>query len=194
MKKASSMSRAELVSELLATPQSPAVSDATTAYVAACDALASPACNAFVSRKLSIARELLLRNLTAKMQSKPVMGSSNTVRDWLTLHYAEIEHEVFLLLHLDVRNRLIDAEEIFRGTLTYSSVYPREVVKSALAHNAAAVMLAHNHPSGGTEPSAADRQVTTQLASALSLVDVRLLDHFIVAGDSILSFAEKSLL
>ena len=194
MKKTSSMSRAELVCALLATPQSPVVSDATTAYVAACDTLASPTCNAFVSRKLSIARELLLRNLTAKMQSKPVMSSSNAVRDWLTLHCAEIEHEVFLLLHLDARNRLIDAEEIFRGTLMHTSVYPREVVKSALAHNAAAVMLAHNHPSGGTEPSAADRQLTTQLTSALSLMDVRIVDHFIVAGDSIFSFAEKGLL
>lgn len=194
MKKISSMSRAELVCELLATPQSPVVSDATAAYVAARDTLASPACNAFVSRKLSIARELLLGNLTARMQSKPVMGSSHAVRDWLTLHCAEIEHEVFLLLHLDARNRLIEVEEIFRGTLTHTKIYPREVVKSALAHNAAAVMLAHNHPSGGTEPSAADRQLTAQLTSALSLMDVRIVDHFIVAGDSIFSFAEKGLL
>lgn len=194
MRETSFMSRAELVCELVATPQSPAVSDASAAYVAACDTPASPPCDALVSRKLSIAREILLRDLTARMKSSPVLGSPAAVRDWLKLHCAHAEHEVFILLHLDVRNHLIEAEEIFRGTLTQTSVYPREVVKSALAHNAAAVILAHNHPSGNPEPSQADCLLTRQLASALSLVDVRVVDHFVVAGDGILSFAERGLL
>jgi DNA repair protein RadC len=188
------MSRAELVYELIATPQSPTVSDTSAVYVSACDTPASPPRNALVSRKLSIAREILLRDLTAKMKARPVMSSPNAVRDWLTLHYAEVEHEVFIILHLDVRNRLIEAEEIFRGTLTHTSVYPREVVKSVLARNSASLVLAHNHPSGDTEPSQADRLLTKQLASTLSLVDVRVVDHFVVAGDRILSFAECGLL
>lgn len=194
MKKASFMSRAELVCELIATPQSSIVSDATAAYVAACDIPVSPVCDALVSRKLSIAREILLRDLAAKMQAKPVMSSPKAVREWLKLHCAEVEHEVFIVLHLDVRNRLIEAEEIFRGTLTHTSVYPREVVKSALARNAATLILAHNHPSGNAEPSAADLALTSGLKAALALVDVRIVDHFVVAGDCVLSFAEKSLL
>lgn len=188
------MSRAELVCELLAPSPSATVSDASAAYVATCDPSAPPSCDALISRKLSIARELLLRNLTARMKSSPVLNSPDVVRDWLKLHCADAEHEVFMLLHLDVRNHLIEAEEIFRGTLTHTSVYPREVLKSALARNAASVILAHNHPSGNTEPSTADSVLTKQLASALSLVEVRVVDHFIVAGNSILSFAEQGLL
>ena len=194
MKKDVFVSRAELVSELLAGLQAPAAFDAPASDDAAGSTLASPARDAFVSRKLAIAREILLRDLSTKMAARSILNSPNAVRDWLKLRCAEIEHEVFFLLHLDARNRLIQAEEIFRGTLTHTSVYPREVVKSVLAHNAASVLLAHNHPSGDTEPSQADRLVTSTLASALSLVDVRVADHFIVAGNSILSFAEQGFL
>jgi len=114
---------------------------------------------------------------------------------FLRLHLAGLDHEVFFALWLDAQNRLIAAEELFRGTLTQTSVYPREVVKRALAHNAAAVVLAHNHPSGVAEPSAADGLLTRELKQALALVDVRVLDHFIVTGQAQpLSFAERGLL
>lgn len=187
------MSRAELACELITMPDASGVADATASYAAG-GASMPPTREAQVSRKLSVARELLLRDLAATMKKRSVMSSPDAVREWLTLHCAQLEHEVFLLLHLDVRNRLIAAEEIFRGTLTHTSVYPREVVKSALARNAASVLLAHNHPSGETEPSPADRMLTKQLASALALVDVRVADHFVVAGDRVLSFAEQGLL
>ena len=119
----------------------------------------------------------------------------NAVRDYLRLHLAGLAHEVFLALWLDAQNCLIAAEELFHGTLTQTSVYPREVVKKALWHNAAAVVLAHNHPSGVAEPSNADQLLTRELKQALALVDVRVLDHFIVAGQNQpLSFAERGLL
>jgi DNA repair protein RadC len=107
---------------------------------------------------------------------------------------ARLEHEVFMALFLDAQNRVIAAEELFRGTLTQTSVYPREVVKRALVHNAAAVILAHNHPSGVAEPSRADEFLTQTLRQSLSLVDARVLDHFIVAGNGVVSFAERGLL
>ncbi|MGJ9418763.1 DNA repair protein RadC [Massilia sp. CMS3.1] len=187
------MSRAELACELITMPEASIVADAIVFYAAGA-VTASPSCEEQVSRKLSVARELLMRDLAATMRRGSVMRSPDTVREWLKLYCAQLEHEVFLLLHLDVRNRLIAAEEIFRGTLTHTSVYPREVVKSALARNAASVLLAHNHPSGETDPSPADQVLTRQLASALAMVDVRVADHFVVAGDRILSFAEQGLL
>ena len=101
---------------------------------------------------------------------------------------------MFLVLYLDAQHRLIEAEELFRGTLTQTSVYPREVVKGALARNAAALAVAHNHPSGEAEPSRADEMLTQTLKSALSLVDVRVIDHFVVAGDRVISFAERGLI
>ena len=104
------------------------------------------------------------------------------------------EHEVFCIAHLDNRNRLIELEELFRGTIDGASVFPREVVKSVLAHNAAAVVFVHNHPSGNPEPSSADEAITSRLKDALALIDVRVLDHFIVAGGTVLSFAERGLL
>ena len=108
---------------------------------------------------------------------------------------AGLPHEVFFALWLDAQNRLIAGEELFRGTLTQTSVYPREVVKKALWHNAAAVVLAHNHPSGVSEPSSADQSLTRELKKALALVDVRVLDHFVVAGQSpVVSFAERGLI
>jgi len=100
------------------------------------------------------------------------------------------QHESFVVLFLDVKNRLLTMKEMFRGTLTHTSVYPREVVKAALAHNAASVMLAHNHPSGTADPSEADLLLTRSLVQALALVDVRVLDHFVVAGSQVHSFAE----
>lgn len=194
MNNISVMSRAELICELIAPSHPATVSEAPATYAPpnGSPPLAPP--DALVSYKLAVAREILLRDLIAQMQSGPVLSSPDAVRAWLKLHCAALEHEVFIVLHLDVRNHLIKDEEIFRGTLTHTSIYPREIVKSALARNAASVILAHNHPSGNSEPSSADRVLTTQLASALSMVNVRVVDHFIVAGDSILSFAEQGLL
>jgi len=138
---------------------------------------------------------LARRALIEEMKRSGVLSTPSAVRDYLRLHLAGLPHEVFFALWLDAQNRLIAAEELFRGSLSQTSVYPREVVKKALAHNAAAVVLAHNHPSGLAEPSAADEFLTRELRQALALIDVRVLDHFIVAGVSApLSFAEKGLL
>lgn len=124
-----------------------------------------------------------------------VMGAPGQVRAYLMLHLAELGHEVFMGLFLDAQNRLIEARELFRGTLTQTSVYPREVVRAALDTNAHAVIFAHNHPSGVCEPSHADETLTHDLKAALALVDVRVNDHFIVAGNAPpLSFAERGLL
>nr|WP_297383478.1 JAB domain-containing protein [uncultured Roseateles sp.] len=147
-----------------------------------------------VAHQLGVARELLLRDLHSQMQRGPVMDSPQVLRDWLRLHCAGLEHEVFIVLYLTAHHALIEAVPMFRGTLTATSVYPREVVKLALSHNAAAVAFAHNHPSGSPEPSRADEQLTHSLKSALGLVDVRVLDHFVVAGDQLVSFAERGLL
>jgi len=123
------------------------------------------------------------------------LGTPGQVRAFLMLHLAELEHEVFAALFLDAQNRLIAYRELSRGTLTQTSVYPREVVKTALRLNAGAVILAHNHPSSLCEPSRADEVLTGALKSALALVDIKVLDHFIVAGRSVpLSFAERGLL
>lgn len=123
-----------------------------------------------------------------------VMNSPNVIRDYLKLTLAPLEHEVFTVLFLSAQHQLIEAEEMFRGTLTQTSVYPREVVKRALYHNAAAVVLAHNHPSGDDTESRADKLLTDSLSQALALVDVKVLDHFIVAGMKVSSFAEKGLI
>jgi len=136
---------------------------------------------------------VLLRDLREQMRNGPLMTSPQILRDWLRLYCANLEHEVFLVLYLDTQHRLIEAEELFRGTLTQTSVYPREVIKGALARNAAALAVAHNHPSGEAEPSRADEMLTQTLKSALSLVDVRVIDHFLVAGDRVISFAELGL-
>jgi DNA repair protein RadC len=128
-------------------------------------------------------------------RERDFLGSPGAVRDYLRLRLGELEHEVFMVFLLDSRNRLIAAHELFRGTLTQASVYPREVVKLALRQNAAAVILAHNHPSGIGEPSRADEMLTDALKKALALIDVRVLDHFIVAGAAKpLSFAERGLI
>lgn len=139
--------------------------------------------------------ELSRRALTEELRERDLLDSPDKVRNWLTLKLGDRNHEVFMVLLLDARNRLIEGVELFRGTLTQTSVYPREVVKLALDRHAAAVMFAHNHPSGATEPSHADEQLTRTLVSALALVDVRVLDHFIVTPRGRpTSFAERGLL
>jgi DNA repair protein RadC len=128
------------------------------------------------------------------MQTGPVMDSPQALRDWLRLYCAGLEHEVFIVVYLNSQHRLIAAEEAFRGTLNQTAVYPREIVKGALRRNAAALAIAHNHPGGNQDASRADEYLTQQLKTALALIDVRVLDHFIVAGDSVVSFAEKGLI
>ena len=134
------------------------------------------------------------RVLAGQMRHCEVLGSPEVVRDFLKVKLALLEHEVFAVLMLDVQNRLIDYVELFRGTVGQTSVYPREVVKEALLRNAAAMILVHNHPSGTAEPSRADELLTRALKDALALVDVKVLDHLIVAGGDMLSFAERGLL
>ena len=138
--------------------------------------------------------ELARRALREQLRAGTALTASGAVRDYLRLAIGSPPHEAFLCLFLDAQHRIIGIEELFRGTLTQTSVYPREVVKSALAANAAAVILAHNHPSGVAQPSQADELLTRQLKDALALVDIRVLDHFIVAGNQALSFAERGLL
>ena len=147
-----------------------------------------------VPEKCAVARELVKRWLGEQLKDRDVLASPSAVRDYLRLTLANKEHEVFVVILLDAQNRVIEAEELFRGTLTQTSVYPREVVKTALRRNAAAVIFAHNHPSGIAEPSHADQVLTQSLKQALSLVDVKVLDHFVVAGTGVLSFAESGLL
>ncbi|MDR1163311.1 MAG: DNA repair protein RadC [Candidatus Accumulibacter sp.] len=136
--------------------------------------------------------EMTKRSLTEEMKLRNAFSSPTMVRDYLRLHLAGLAHEVFFALWLDAQNRLIHAEELFKGTLTHTSVYPREVVKKALAHNAAAIIFAHNHPSGVSDASDADRELTKRLKKALALIDVKVLDHFIVGAQSApVSFAEN---
>jgi DNA repair protein RadC len=145
--------------------------------------------------QLQAVLELARRALREEMAVGDALSSPRAVRDYLRLTLGSLPHEVFMVLLLDAQNRLIAAEELFRGTLTQTSVHPREVVKLALSHNAAGALLAHNHPSGVAEPSRADEALTQALKQALALVDVKLLDHFIVAGAAEpLSFAERGLL
>lgn len=144
--------------------------------------------------KCAAARELVMRYLGESMKARCVLTAPGAVRDFLRIHFAGQEYESFVALFLDAQNRLIAAEELFRGTLTQTSVYPREVVKAALRQNAGAVIFSHNHPSGVAEPSRADELLTTNLKQALALVDVRVLDHFIVAGAATISFAERGLI
>jgi DNA repair protein RadC len=145
-------------------------------------------------RKLLAAQELVRRALREDLQRRDVLSSPLAVRDYLRLIFAAKQHEVFVGIFLDAQNRVIESEEMFRGTLTQTSVYPREIVKAVLKHNAASVIFARNHPSGIAEPSHADELLTQSLKQALALVDVKVLDHFVIAGNSALSFAERGLL
>jgi len=144
--------------------------------------------------ELSAVTEIARRSVAARLREAPVFDAPAAVRHFLQLQIATRPYEVFVVLFLDTQQRLIAFEELFRGTLAQTSVYPREVVKRALALNAAAVVLAHNHPSGVAEPSRADEALTQALRSALALVDVRVLDHFVVAPGTVVSFAERGLL
>lgn len=138
--------------------------------------------------------EMSRRALVEEMQLKDVLSSPKQVRDYLCLKLGSLSREVFMVLFLDAQNRVLAQEEMFSGTLTQTSVYPREVVKRALHHNAASVILAHNHPSGVAQQSQADELLTAAMKQALALVDVRVLDHFVIAGNTSLSFAERGLL
>ncbi len=138
--------------------------------------------------------ELMRRALQEEVAAKDALTSPDAVRDYLRLCLSALPYEAFMALFLDSQHRLVLADELFRGTLAQTSVYPREVVKAALACNAAAVIFAHNHPSGVAEPSRADELLTVALKQALALVDIRTLDHFIVAGHRVVSFAERGLL
>jgi DNA repair protein RadC len=155
-----------------------------------------------MSRALRLARSVHAESvltaakqiLATRIKHGDALGSPGAVRDYLRLLLHDREHEVFVVVLLDSQNRVLATEELFRGTLTQTSVYPREVVKLALRHNAAAVILAHNHPSGVTEPSRADELLTTALKQALALVDIKVLDHLVVTAAAALSFAERGLL
>ena len=125
---------------------------------------------------------------------RSTLNSPQAVRDYLRLSISDKEHEVFCIAYLDAQNRVIAFEEMFRGTLTQTSVYPREVVKRSLHHNCAAVIFAHNHPSGVAEPSRSDEALTQALKQALALVDVKVLDHFVIGAGAAMSFAERGLL
>jgi DNA repair protein RadC len=135
-----------------------------------------------------------LKILDARMRATSALVSPDAVRNYLRLLLHDRGHEVFVCVFLDSQNRVLACEELFRGTLTQTSVYPREVLKAAMKHNAAGVIFAHNHPSGVAEPSRADELLTQALKQALALVDVKALDHFVIAGSALVSFAERGLL
>ena len=149
-----------------------------------------PAKRAEVAAVLEIARRVLAQQLA----EQPLFDSAQRVKDYLALNLRPLGHEAFAVLFLDSQHRSIAFEVMFRGTLAHTSVHPREIVKRALALNAAAVVLAHNHPSGVAEPSRADEMVTQAVRAALQLVDVRVLDHLVVGAGSVLSFAERGLI
>ena len=141
--------------------------------------------------QLQAVLELTRRALREELTVRDALNSPRAVQEYLRLTLAALPNEVFFVLFLDAQHRLIAGEELFRGTLTQTSVYPREVVKQALHHNSAAVIFAHNHPSGVAEPSRADELLTQALKSALDLVDIKVLDHLVIAGNVAWSFAEK---
>ena len=149
-----------------------------------------PAKRAEVAAVLEIARRVLAQQLS----EQPLFDAPQRVKDYVALHLRPLGHEAFAVLFLDTRHRLLTLEVMFRGTLAHTSVHPREIVKRALALNAAAVVLAHNHPSGVAEPSRADELLTQGVRAALQLVDVRVLDHLVVGSGAVLSFAERGLL
>lgn len=144
--------------------------------------------------QLQAALELARRVLQQEIVDAPAFNVSAQVRQFLALKFGQRDVEVFAVLFLDVQHRLLSCDEMFKGTLTQTAVYPREIVKQALAYNAAAVILVHNHPSGHCEPSTADRALTQTLQTALQLVDIRVLDHFIVGATASYSFTEHGLI
>jgi len=152
--------------------------------------LLGPARRAELAAVLEIAR----RALSQQLKDAPVFNSPQTVKDFAALRLGGLAHEVFAVLYLDSQHRLIEMQELFRGTLAQTSVYPREVLRQALLLNAGAAILVHNHPSGIAEPSRADEALTASLVSALRLVEVRVLDHLVVGAGTVVSFAERGLL
>lgn len=144
--------------------------------------------------QLQAVLEMARRALREKIVNGAALSSPHAVRDYLRLRLQGLPHEVFTGVFLDAQNRVLAVEDLFRGTLTQTSVYPREIVKRALHHNAAALIFAHNHPSGVAEPSRADEMLTVALKQALALVDVKVLDHFVIGSDAAMSFAERGLL
>jgi DNA repair protein RadC len=144
--------------------------------------------------QLAAAMELARRSAEERIREAKALTSPGAVRDYLRLAIGGRPHEVFICIWLDAQHRVIKFDEPFRGTLTQTSVYPREVVKMALQTNAAAVIFAHNHPSGVAQPSQADELLTHNLRDALALIEVKVLDHFIIAGSQAISFAERGLL
>lgn len=199
MEKLSALTRTELIGELLATVAVCGDAQACQVHDVESPNFGKPAAaderrEALVAQRLAVARELLLRDLRAKLASGPVMSSPQVLREWLMFHTAGLEHEVFIVLFLDVRLQLLSAVDMFRGTLSQTTVYPREIAKAALKRNAAAVVLAHNHPSGSAEPSAGDEHLTRTVKDALDVLGVKVIDHFVVAGDQMVSFAERGLI
>lgn len=144
--------------------------------------------------QLQAVMEMARRHATETLTDIDVLSAPDATRRYLTLKLAHIPHEIFACVFLNTRNHVIAFEELFRGTIDGAAVYPREVVKAALRHNAAAVILAHNHPSGVAEPSAADRDITRRLVDALALVDIRVLDHLVIATHASVSLAERGLM
>jgi DNA repair protein RadC len=144
--------------------------------------------------QLAAVMEMARRVLREKLDRGSALGSPQAVRDYLRLKLQDKPHEIFVGVFLDAQNRVLAVEELFRGTLTQTSVYPREVVKRALHHNAAALIFAHNHPSGIAEPSRSDETLTQALKQSLALVDVKVLDHFVIGAGAAMSFAERGLL
>ncbi|OYV74879.1 MAG: DNA repair protein RadC [Chromatiales bacterium 21-64-14] len=135
-----------------------------------------------------------MRVLEQRMNYGPVMQSPNVVREYLALRFSSQEREVFTCLFLDTRHRVLSCEDLFFGTIDGASVHPREIVKRALETNCAAVVIAHNHPSGNPEPSEADKALTRRLQDALGLIDIRILDHLVIGGAATVSFSERGLL
>lgn len=144
--------------------------------------------------QLQAVLEIARRALSEELKNGNAMNSPEMVRDFLRLSLANKQHEVFIGIFLDAKNHTIATEELFSGTLTQASVYPREIVKRALHHNAAAIIFAHNHPSGIAEPSHADKILTQSLKQALAMIDVKVLDHFIIGNGTTMSFAEQNLI
>ncbi len=164
-------------------------------YASQADFCAIPGLGPAKYAQLQAVLEMARRALQEEMvQGGNVLNSPQAVKNYLRLALGGREHEVFCALFLNAQNGLIACEELFRGTLTQTSVYPREILKRALHHNAAGVIFAHNHPSGVAEPSNADQMLTQALKNALALIDTRVMDHFIVGGGTVLSFAERGLL
>ncbi|GLQ89211.1 RadC family protein [Dyella flagellata] len=144
--------------------------------------------------RLAAALELARRSLAEQLKTRPCLSSTRLCGDFLITKLRHLQHEVFVCLYLDSRHRLIDFEELFRGTLDGTSVHPREVVRACLKHNAAAVIFAHNHPSGVAEPSPADQAITRELSQALKLIDVKVLDHLVIGHAEPVSMAARGLL